>query len=375
MKRHAFVMMIAAFVVPGCRPERPAIDALFDLPSAAALVSARFDPVRPSSVPPSIGTARGEPTFGLVGAVATHPDGRVAVIDRPTCEVVVLDGASGAELARIGRCGDGPGEMDRPTSIAWRQDSLLVLSAGSSRLQAFSISGEEGWRRTLRGEAARAREVLVLQDSVILLTVAAQPGPADAAAAPSAQAPSIVAVALDRDRTIWSAVPVPRLASAVAAQLESAPTACVFGRGRSRRLLVANAWATEWVVLEWPRRDPAAHARVAVDWTLPLRGDEPLPSRPGATSTAVACAEDAAFLWQVRYMDQAGGQKFERGHLLRIDTTGQLIGARKIGPADSLLHERPVAARGDTLLVRLNRGTLNPRVAQVVGVFDTRRVE
>ena len=75
------------------------------------------------------------------------PDGRVALFNGGNCEVRFYDQAGGL-LAKMGRCGEGPGEFGQFAGIwPWRGDSVLVVEQGR-RLTFLGSDGSLG--RTVR---------------------------------------------------------------------------------------------------------------------------------------------------------------------------------------------------------------------------------
>ncbi len=57
------------------------------------------------------------------------------------CEVVAFSRATQKELARFGRCGEGPGEFRNPGAIAFRGDTVVIADRRGRRLQFLSLLG------------------------------------------------------------------------------------------------------------------------------------------------------------------------------------------------------------------------------------------
>lgn len=79
---------------------------------------------------------------GLIGGLSDMqlgPDGTLYMLDLQNQRIVALrpDG----DTLLIGRDGSGPGEFERPVSLAVSGDTLWVHDIGTGRVQAFSTSG------------------------------------------------------------------------------------------------------------------------------------------------------------------------------------------------------------------------------------------
>ena len=82
------------------------------------------------------------PEFGDILDVALAPDGRVLVLDPLGPEVMVLD-STGAERARFGGDGDGPGEFRAAglTELVVLGDTVAVPDVMGQRLTLFDLEG------------------------------------------------------------------------------------------------------------------------------------------------------------------------------------------------------------------------------------------
>ncbi len=76
---------------------------------------------------------------GRFGDIAEGRNGRLAWTDGRPGQILLRD-ANGV-VRVVGRSGAGPGEFDRPTSLVWRADTLLVSDWRLRRVQAFSDTG------------------------------------------------------------------------------------------------------------------------------------------------------------------------------------------------------------------------------------------
>lgn len=69
------------------------------------------------------------------------PSREILLTDLGTPAVVVLD-SLGRFQRRIGRRGDGPGELAQPGRLGWRGDTLWVQDSEGRRVEMFSTGGE-----------------------------------------------------------------------------------------------------------------------------------------------------------------------------------------------------------------------------------------
>ncbi len=94
------------------------------------------------------------PASGLIGGLSDMqlgPDGTLYLLDLQNQHVVAL--RPGGDTVIIGRDGSGPGELERPVSMAVSGDTVWVHDIGTSRVQAFRTSGAylTGWRVPANG--------------------------------------------------------------------------------------------------------------------------------------------------------------------------------------------------------------------------------
>ena len=110
---------------------------------------ARLVPV--VSIGPKTLTDAGAPDeFGGVNSVALGPDGEVYVADARNFEVRVF-GLDGAHRRTFGRRGEGPGEFEALSSLAWAGDRLLTYDIMVGRVGEWSAEGEWLGQQLTRG--------------------------------------------------------------------------------------------------------------------------------------------------------------------------------------------------------------------------------
>lgn len=116
----------------------------------------------------SIGIAEGGSMYEFyrLADAATLPTGNIAVlVDR---EIRVFD-SSGRFLRQFARAGEGPGELDQPTSIRVVGDSVVVFDESLQRISVFSEQGD--FHRSTQLTPASRNPALgaVLQDGALLI--------------------------------------------------------------------------------------------------------------------------------------------------------------------------------------------------------------
>ena len=100
------------------------------------------------SIGPKTLTDTGSPDeFGGVNSVALGPEGEIYVADARNSEVRVF-GPDGAHRRTFGREGEGPGEFQGLSSLAWAGDRLLTYDIMLGRVGQWSAQGEwlGSWR-------------------------------------------------------------------------------------------------------------------------------------------------------------------------------------------------------------------------------------
>lgn len=86
-------------------------------------------------------TEGGAPLFGQVTSLAVDRLGRVYVADAYSQTVFVVD-SSGTAVRRLGRFGEGPGELAWPFGIAFQDDSTLwIVDIANSRYSVYDTTG------------------------------------------------------------------------------------------------------------------------------------------------------------------------------------------------------------------------------------------
>jgi len=105
-----------------------------------------------------------------VGLARDAAGGRVFVADAQADTVVIFDDA-GSRIGTIGRRGEGPGEFNSPTYIAYAGGRLLVADTLNARIQMFDAAGvyvgQFGRRGLFVGDFTRPKGVATDSDGNI----------------------------------------------------------------------------------------------------------------------------------------------------------------------------------------------------------------
>ena len=81
--------------------------------------------------------------FGSIDQIAVRADGMIAVLDRTTGAVGIVN-ARAPGTARMLRRGQGPGEIRIAVGAGWMPDGrLAVLDTGNGRMSFFDVSSDE----------------------------------------------------------------------------------------------------------------------------------------------------------------------------------------------------------------------------------------
>lgn len=155
-----------ALVGSGCAEgtrERPAFEVRHDTVDAVVYVRHAGSPpavsLEPLATVGRMATAAGEPSaeeFGRVESVMADDRGQIYVADGFAMEIRTF-GPNGEFLRRIGRKGQGPGELEGIHGTAWlTADTMVVMDYGNARLSLMTstggVAGQWPWMR-LTGSA------------------------------------------------------------------------------------------------------------------------------------------------------------------------------------------------------------------------------
>jgi hypothetical protein len=129
MRRYAFAMTLpsAALLLLGCDGQASAHD-----PDVPILVDAE----------PQVLISMESALLGAAVDLAMGSDGSLYVLDGQA-RVVHRVAPDGVHAGTIGREGQGPGELLRPTSLRFLGDTLAVVDPGNGRVQRFDPAGND----------------------------------------------------------------------------------------------------------------------------------------------------------------------------------------------------------------------------------------
>ncbi len=145
--RHLVAAAASSLFIVGCVSKEPPVDPANDQMSIT-------DSVGHAAVEatPPVDTSHSEVSliqvaeFGAPGgwnephrAIVAH--GKVIVLDRGAMSLHLIDPSSGRELERVGREGDGPGELRNPMELFATRDGFAVWDVGRGGLVEFDPNG------------------------------------------------------------------------------------------------------------------------------------------------------------------------------------------------------------------------------------------
>ncbi len=111
---------------------------------------------------------RPEEQFGTISGVVPFADGGVAVLDGQAAEIRLFD-SDGAYRMSLGSQGQGPGEFERPITLALLPgDTLAVYDAGPRRITRFGPDGAFVRTTTLKDTRARIVAAAFLADGRLI---------------------------------------------------------------------------------------------------------------------------------------------------------------------------------------------------------------
>jgi hypothetical protein len=91
--------------------------------------------------PEADGSSQLHPSGYTEGSLAVDGQGRLFVLDNGNSRIQAFDGRSGEFLFSIGRQGEGPGELRRPSRIAIAADQLVIVDSAAPKLSYWSLEG------------------------------------------------------------------------------------------------------------------------------------------------------------------------------------------------------------------------------------------
>lgn len=173
------VSVVAVFAISACTLTRDAgvpgavhvdsagVDIVLNAVAAAAVpIFATLDRVPELRLGSVYG--RPEEQFGTIRGVVPFADGGVAVLDGQAAEIRLFD-ADGTYRMTLGSQGQGPGEFERPITLALLPgDTLAVYDAGPRRITRFGPDGAFVRTTTLKNTSARIVATAFLADGRLI---------------------------------------------------------------------------------------------------------------------------------------------------------------------------------------------------------------
>ncbi len=229
---------------------------------------------------------------GRIGFARLLGDTLVGVFDTFACQVHLLrlEPDSVETVARVGRCGDGPGEIRGADDMVLVGDTLVLADHEMARLRFHSLA--DGGSRDIHVDAGgtdgwRPLGILDVSDREIWLNGSLEP-------VTRSENGLIRKVARDDGRLLASAVEEPVAARRNDAPLMRQVFTCHLPR--PGRILVANRWRPERALLSMDLELTSGPFVSDLDWVSDIAmGDDRPGTRPSAF-VRVACGADRALL-------------------------------------------------------------------------------
>jgi len=324
-------------------------------------------PKPPLRLDRTIGTDVGPISFSQIGVAAASPSGLLAVVDNGACQIVLLNLKTGGFVRRIGRCGDGPGEFRRPGSIAFRGDSLLVYDVMRRDLVFIDDKGSEKRRWSVTrvpGTPGGATAVQFLEDTT--LVIARYVFPQGQAPDESAQTIRDLLVVVDARNgvSMRTLLPVPTQGWRNEYRIMN-HTAICSNSADGLHLVAMSMWEFGGAIFRGPSLQESIQFRTPLKWMEPVSTREVAPGvLPGAVAFNVVCSDDGVLLWAARRDLKVPGHVGTEGRMEFRSYEGRLVWTLDFGKADTLFHERPVAAYKDRIIFRANNSGAYPRLVE-----------
>jgi hypothetical protein len=292
-----------------------------------------------------LGTSDGEGALGRIRDVAVSGDSIVAVLDDFGCMIHLFDLPDGMFSGALGGCGEGPGELLQPVSIAFKGDTLVVSDMGKRRLLYLDGEGEQIRSDTFPSELGDAPIAQIDAHEGLLLWKPHWIG--------SSPERNMVAVH-HRDGRREAGVPDPEVSftNPDVTRLRTVGNACAFRD--APQVAVSNGWAVELIVLDAALDPIHRHQEVEVTFE-----PEAVPPEYGGgwttgflASSGLACAESIA-LWAFRRHDpdarEEGRLHVEKAFHFLATADGRILGRRVVEDTawPDVASQTPAAASGD----------------------------
>lgn len=292
-----------------------------------------------------VGQLEGPLAFSLIGDLAIHPAGILAIVDLQACEIAILELERLTLLRRFGRCGDGPGEFRFIQDITFVGDSLFVFDQRTRQIIVLDMEGNEG--RRMRPPVLGQPPVLLLtdmsavNDSTVLVGLALMP------ASGESRYPG------ESDHLLLAFMDV--RTGAIGARFYRDSELSIANRNNAIRgvsacaapttphlIATLNRWEFAGTFHNPPDTAATAQFRSEVDWIVPHETEPGEWIWPGVGS--VACAADVALFSYLG--SESEPRRWTRGHVELRRYDGSLLYQRTLTDADSVFFGRGAGLRG-----------------------------
>jgi hypothetical protein len=330
------------------------------------------------------GAENGPGWLGRIDGAAAN-DSVVVVADTRACEIVVFARRSSREIARFGKCGQGPGEFQQINTVALKQDTIVVADRNGARLQYLANAGTV--LRTVRlapsvlPRVARLQRISWIGDTLMLLSVmqgghrAGSNG--DGARDPAA--PFVRAVPVgDQLATRYGVIVEGRAVGKQSFGQMRETAACHIPSANSSAgpeaggfIVASNEWHAQTAVLDV---DSLARQRpsLVLNHTVPsVTGHVPLDSKlmPGSKETSsydFACSATAGYFESRRNDDPAPESRLATsGWLIVVDPVERKQAVKHLTGAQPAALGRIVAAHGNSIFYMHNSRYDYPQIVEM----------
>lgn len=299
------LVWLAAFtvLVAGCR-ER--------IPDVAFGGVERVRPTQPSDARGAevrVGRTYGagpEPAFAFLGSLAVLSDGRLAAADNGTCEILVFPTSPDEAVHRLGRCGDGPGELREVRGLTASGDTLIAYDPSKQALVWITLDGAE--RRRMRPDilvdsaaVMGLTGIAVVNDTVLVAGLILPP-----AEERDTDDRLLALIDTRTGRTLQRFLVDPPVSQRNPGNLLRTVEFCLTRTDSGAFLSTINHWAFEGVTWRVPELEQVGHFRVSLPWTGPIRVDRDPPGmlRMASGYATVGCSHQGT-LYRHHRLDQS----------------------------------------------------------------------
>jgi hypothetical protein len=294
-----------------------------------------------------LGSLDGEITFSIINGVALSGDTLLAVADRQTCSVFVIDLRSEAAQT-LGRCGDGPGEFIDISQLAFGDGVLWVYDLERRKLSEFNLPTGGVSREIPIADFFSVAELASVSDIVVSgpdeLTIGLR------RRVPRTTVPTSLVATLDLTASSAEFHPIFDPPATEESSFAWAPSAQICGMGDG--IVAANEWVNQVAHLGV---DGEARFDVVLDrsdwWVPTMMRDSPPSPIPPLPGPRLACNSESAFISYQRRKRIDGKSTILHSRFIVADAAGRVLHDEEVeGPRDGTVHALTIGAAGPTVI-------------------------